>query len=48
MTQVARSCMGPYDNRDEETHSEEFEMHYDQNCFDDGYCAAVKLRIGLT
>ena len=29
------SCTRPYGGSDEETHSEEFEMHYDQNCIDE-------------
>ena len=29
------SCTRPYGGSDEETHSEEFQVHYDQNCIDE-------------
>ena len=31
------SCTRPYGGSDEEMHSEEFEMHYDQKCIDEDF-----------
>ena len=42
------SCTRPYGGSDEETYSEEFEMHYDQDCIDENIrllcCSKVKDR----